>query len=648
MPPPPVSRSVPPPAASAGRPKFSFAEDEAAASRRDMRGNAEVPTAQPPRPALGATTPPLTPPRPALGGERSQPPFLRPTALGGSRTQPPPYRPIDPATGYAPPPRVSAPQQPQRGYGVEQNGAGPGFTAARPPVRRAPALDPYARTAEPRGFAGDEYEEDPRSGPRLSRPPAVAGRGRQRPVDEDYEEVFEEDPMPRQRASARDYQNAYREQDGGGYEEEQRRSSGPWLLLLALLVAALVTGGVVWFYNTKMKTVATTGATATDQVPVVEAPGEPVKTAPEQPADLEGAAPGVKKKQIYDRIVGDQEVTGDQVMPTEEIPVQPAGAQPEPASGLNQIPAPDVPGDATGITDEPAPLPLPPPPGNDQQGSLDQTGIEKIAAAAAQPEQGSTAPPAAAPPAASSTSSALPPPEPTTAGAEIASETIVEEPEVVIKPVKKKEATKQVAAAAKKKAAAAPEEQDLGAEPVVLVPPAEPIAPPSQSADQIASSEPISQQGGAAPAPAKKKKTILDLFRGSDEASAGAPAQAAPSTDETQVASLPAPKKTTAAKPAPAPEPEATPQQASTGGSGYVVQLASFRSQAEAQSEYGRLSSLYPTVVGGLPQRVAQSKVGGSTRYQLGLGPLKSRSEATRVCSALFQAGERDCIVRSQ
>ena len=65
-------------------------------------------------------------------------------------------------------------------------------------------------------------------------------------------------------------------------------------------------------------------------------------------------------------------------------------------------------------------------------------------------------------------------------------------------------------------------------------------------------------------------------------------------------------------------------------GSGFVVQLASFRSDAEARKEYGRLSSLYPSVVGGLQQQIRQTSVGGSTRYQLGLGPLPSRSDATR------------------
>ena len=50
-PPPPAARTVPP-AAPAGRPKFSFAEDEVAVPRREARP--AVDSTQPPRPALGA------------------------------------------------------------------------------------------------------------------------------------------------------------------------------------------------------------------------------------------------------------------------------------------------------------------------------------------------------------------------------------------------------------------------------------------------------------------------------------------------------------------------------------------------------------------------------------------------------------------
>jgi hypothetical protein len=221
---------------------------------------------------------------------------------------------------------------------------------------------------------------------------------------------------------------------------------------------------------------------------------------------------------------------------------------------------------------------------------------------------------------------------------------VVSEPEPAPAPPPRKKDTK--AASAKKKPAQAAESESLGAEPVVLVPPSQAGAPETNA---LASSEPISQQGGGTqPAAPSKKKTILDLFRGSDGGSDNAPTQST-SEPEAQVAALPPakpqPAKQAAKPAAPAPEPE--PQvQASAPANGYVIQLSSFRSEGEARSEYGRLAALYPTVVGNLPQRINQTKVGGSTRYQLGLGPVGSRGDATRVCSALFSAGEADCIVR--
>lgn len=79
-----------------------------------------------------------------------------------------------------------------------------------------------------------------------------------------------------------------------------------------------------------------------------------------------------------------------------------------------------------------------------------------------------------------------------------------------------------------------------------------------------------------------------------------------------------------------------------------MVQLASFRSEAEAKSEFSRLRSSYPEVIGELPSRISQASIGGSTRYRLGLGPVTTRDKATQVCNSLFSAGERDCLVRSQ
>jgi cell division septation protein DedD len=152
----------------------------------------------------------------------------------------------------------------------------------------------------------------------------------------------------------------------------------------------------------------------------------------------------------------------------------------------------------------------------------------------------------------------------------------------------------------------------------------------------------------AAPPAEKKPRSIMDLFRnatGNDEEAAPAETQLA--AVEQEKPARPARRQQQQQQQQEQPQPETQAQQPVTG-SGFVVQLASFRSESEARKEYGRLSNLYPDVVGGLQQQIRQTSVGGSTRYQLGLGPLPSRSDATRVCSALITAGESDCIVRGR
>ena len=92
-------------------------------------------------------------------------------------------------------------------------------------------------------------------------------------------------PRSSRRASANDYNQAYRENEGA-YGDERRRSSGPWLLLLFLMLAAGAAGAGVWYYQTNVKTVATNGST--DPAPVVSAPEQSAKSAPEQPLGWTG------------------------------------------------------------------------------------------------------------------------------------------------------------------------------------------------------------------------------------------------------------------------------------------------------------------------------------------------------------------------
>jgi len=609
---------VPPPPPGS-RPKFSFADDPA--TQRDMRGAGDAVASRPSYPS-GA---PLTPPRPALGG--GQPPFLRPSASGGGARPQPPYRPVDPSANYAPPPRLQPPPG-RPGFGADSPASG--YTTARiAPRRPPPALESFPRQAEQREYPDGDFD-DGRQPPRLGRPTRARAR-------DDEDEVFEDDGGSRQRASARDYQAAYGEGEDA-FAEDQRRSGGPWLLLLGLLAAALVTGGVVWYYNSGMTDVAGSGTSARG-VPVVSAPEDPAKVAPEEPAGGAGQ-PAVQKKQIYDRIVGDQEVLGGgQIESTEEIPVPPAAVQPvgdvPEASGVNPIPAPDAATQGTddGLpsVDEPPPLPLPP---ADQQGNLGRSSTERIAATAAELEQEANAVPALPvpePPSTTETSSVapLPPPsEPAASVAAVVPETAPaaqqalqpeQQAEAVEPPPKKKPAEKKKLP-----------EENLGAVPVVLVPPSKDFS----TGTETASSKPASVPEVAAPQPEKKPRSIMDLFRGSgsNEAPAAAP--------ETRVAAVEPPKPSAPAQSAPESQPAT--------GSGFLVQLSSFRSAADAQQEYSRLSSLYPSVVGSLPQQIRETTVGGSKRYQLGLGPVSSRSAATRVCSALITAGESDCIVRGR
>lgn len=207
-----------------------------------------------------------------------------------------------------------------------------------------------------------------------------------------------------------------------------------------------------------------------------------------------------------------------------------------------------------------------------------------------------------------------------------------EAPPAKKKPPAKKTATKQT------------NFDDLGSEPVVLVPPSKQAK--SQSA--AAPAEPVTTAPAVTPeqpateaANPQKRKTIFDLFNSGSDAGAAATQPAAPAT---QVASAPTQTKQATAPAATKKAAPAQPQ-ASTGG-GYVVQLASFRSDSEAKAEYSRLAGAYPSIVGPLKSQIRQASVGGSTRYQLGLGPLPTRGDATRVCGELIAAGESDCIVR--
>jgi cell division protein FtsN len=469
--------------------------------------------------------------------------------------------------------------------------------------------------------------------------------------DDDYGDVFEDEaPRVTRRASARDYNQAYRDAEEG-YGLDERRSAGPWILLGLLLLAAITAGALVWYYQTQVKT-ASPGAQS-GEVPVVTAPEQPAKTAAEPPPETSSAAsteiPATEsKKQIYDRIVGDREVLGGQIVPTEEPPVPPP-VQPEqsgdaaPVNG--NLPQPAAGEGAAG--EDTVPLPLPPPPGegsapqNNTQGQQGQLNVPVPAPAGnATVEAASALPEPPAPPESASASAPVPTPAPEVKPEEALvidngqeGSATAQEAAPPPKPVRKVAAKQKTKAKAKPKPA--PEPEVSAAEPLVLVPP----AGTGTTAETPQVVNPVT------PAP-KKKRTLLDLLRGNrsdanEQGNQPARQQVAGVDPDQQVGSLPAPPK-----PAPAARPEAAPQPQPAGG--YIAQLASFRTQAEATREWNRVKSKHAGIIGGLSPRISQATVAGSTRYRLGVGPVADRAQASQICDSLLAAGERDCIVRAQ
>jgi cell division protein FtsN len=684
------------------KPKFSFSPEELA---KDKREQAPPPEREFPSfsSKSGTTTPPppLTPPRPALGGNAAAQPQQPPQAR--QQTQQPPQARQQPPQ---PPPVRQAPPKPPAASTPAATGFQPRFGGApQPSGGNYRSLDPPPSggfAPKPRPYADTAFREDPlanrpasreydsyRRGPALPPTPQpafsedsgpafgdyrrrqqVPARTRQPAYDEDVNEVFEDEEPPRpqrRRASAQDYNRAYRDYEDG-YDAEVPRRRGPWPWLAAIAILGLIAGGIIYYYLTYMKT----SGQATGNVPTIEAPDQAPKTAPEPSSSstpgTQGATQpsGGDRKQIYDRILGDDEVGGNQVVPTQEQPqmVEPTGD----SEGQDAAPLSNQPSGAGDNATEPLPLPLPPP--GDQQGSLPSNASQQTAGLGAAtkdatqpvPEPASTGTAATAAPVPGQlpkTSSELAdPPLPQVEQAISTPEPLPEKPvkpkaRVEKKPIKKVAATEDVGAG-----------QSDGIEPLVLVPPAQSGNAEAQNAQtQIAQPDVDQQANAEVAAPAeqksksffglgstKRKLTGKAAERANVQGAAGNWANSPDPnsvTEEATPAPAPAPEQQVASvAPEPIPAPEPAPQQAKPAASGYVAQLASFRSEAEAMAEFDRLRAKHGNVLTGLSPRVVKATVAGGSRYRLGVGPLASRSAALKICNSLIAAGERDCLVR--
>ena len=714
--------AISPAANGAEKPKFTFADDEPktsarpaaaaqAAGRSAPQGQRTAPPA--PQPQSGYSNQ-IAPPRPPLGGAQAVPPRAVPPPPiyppqtypqgsaypqgqpyyppqpqqyppGYAPTPPSGYRPIDPATGYTPPP----PFNPQMRPSYQPAGGQP-----------QPRLQVPLQRPSMTGFNTPQsgFDADSRANPRLN-------AARQTPsvqfAEGEEDDIFEQPAARTQRrATADEYSQAYREVETG-YEEEAPRSYTP-LILLSLLALAVVAGLLGWWgYNNYIKNGGRMAGTQTN-VPVVAAPEKPAKAAPDATATdnaAAGKAVNTSKKLIYDRIVGDREILGGQMAPSEEQPVQPLNnsAPAQPSAAGDAAPANAIPAPAPGTGNDGTPLPLPPPPGGatGTQGSLEPAGKGD----AAKTDQVSITPSSAI----TTTADALPvvPGTPVTTGTETSSvvaggsrvagaisnvapplppatgvavaagsdvlaskaeaskpadETITDTPPEPTTGIKDKKLV------AKKVASADTTAKSLGAKPVVLVPPSKlalrskTSAVPDEAVVNGANAATTPSNGGlygnsdidqtnvgtvaVAPVEApKKRKTLLDLFK--TDTQEASPATVVP-------ADVTPPEPITPPQQVAATTPRVTLPSATSGNGSYVAQLASFKSKSEASAEYSRLVAKHGEIIKRYAPIIEQANVLGSTRYRLNIGPMASSSVASSLCSSLFAAGERDCLVHRQ
>jgi hypothetical protein len=88
------------------------------------------------------------------------------------------------------------------------------------------------------------------------------------------------------------------------------------------------------------------------------------------------------------------------------------------------------------------------------------------------------------------------------------------------------------------------------------------------------------------------------------------------------------------------------PAQAVSGGGGYVVQVSSQRSEADAQASYRALQGKFPSVLGSRAPLIKRADLGDKgVYYRAMVGPFASSEEAAQVCGNLKTAGGQ-CVVQ--
>jgi len=165
---------------------------------------------------------------------------------------------------------------------------------------------------------------------------------------------------------------------------------------------------------------------------------------------------------------------------------------------------------------------------------------------------------------------------------------------------------------------------------------------------------PVASAPPVAPVPAPAPAPVVSAPVATAPVASAPAAKVAPAAPPPAAKPQPAPPVQAAAAPAvppkPQPAPAAAPQQAapppakSPGAGGWRVQLASVRSEAEAASEWKRLSSRHADALGGLSMQVVKADLGEKGVYYRVQGVGVDEARAKAACTAL-KAQNVGCVV---
>ena len=429
------------------------------------------------------------------------------------------------------------------------------------------------------------------------------------------------------RPSASDYADAYYDDYDEQYEDEEPARKGPWLLFAGLAGVGLIAAALIWFYLQTNQSSNTAG----NNPPVVTAPKAKVKVDPPQQSNVPSAQ---QTKLFYDRIVGENTVEGERLLPREEQPLDPGAAKTAPAAGGNSAePQPLQPLNQDQLDSGDLPVPLPPPLPGSSSGSLQppgeattniaQTSPSTKSTSVAKVDQSQTVEPAGLTttlPLPGSETNDLPqlqPPKGTDESAEAAPTTVTSLPGSVIPRPKPKPAS--IIRAAQQRA----QKTRVASVAPVTAAPTEPlsITPLPGSQPRTTQQAPALNFGANQNAPS----AVSSLQQGS---------QATQGQRRVAAVQQPAPV------PAPAPQP-------AVGAGAYVVQLASYKDEASALNGYQQLRARHPSLLNSLQPLISKKAVGSfGTFYRLQVGPIANAQSGNQICASLLAAGEKDCLVK--